>query len=116
MQLQSKEWYPASYTPDVQAHPPLATFGNVASAPPSIIRAEVLTLIQSQVSGTENSTKRGRYHKLGKPGHRAINCSELTTFARKSRLSTSSGSLVQDRSDKHKSWSTIPQLPGTIYR
>ncbi|KAI2500077.1 hypothetical protein MHU86_14404 [Fragilaria crotonensis] len=53
--------------------------------------------------------KKGFFHKCGKPGHWANKCPE---FNRKSGLSSSSGSR-QDRINKHKSWRTIPPLPGT---
>ncbi|KAI2513069.1 hypothetical protein MHU86_1361 [Fragilaria crotonensis] len=106
-QFDRKEWPPASHAPDVRA--PSATFGNVATAPAGISRAEVLTLIQSQASGTETPTKKGNCHKCGKPGHWANKCPELN---RKSGSSSSSGSR-QDRTNKHKSWRTIPPLPGT---
>ncbi|KAI2508011.1 hypothetical protein MHU86_6418 [Fragilaria crotonensis] len=106
-QFDRKEWPPASHAPDVRA--PSATFGNVATAPAGISRAEVLTLIQSQASGTETTTKKGNCHKCGKPGHWANKCPELN---RKSGSSSSSGSR-QDRTNKHKSWRTIPPLPGT---
>ncbi|KAI2510655.1 hypothetical protein MHU86_3766 [Fragilaria crotonensis] len=74
-QFDRKEWPPASHAPDVRA--PSATFGNVATAPAGISRAEVLTLIQSQASGTETTTKKGNCHKCGKPGHWANKCPEL---------------------------------------
>ncbi|KAI2514061.1 hypothetical protein MHU86_445 [Fragilaria crotonensis] len=106
-QFDRKEWPPASHAPDVRA--PSATFGNVATAPAGISRAEVLTLIQSQASGTETTTKKGNCHKCGKPGHWANKCPELN---RKSGSSSPSGSR-QDRTNKHKSWRTIPPLPGT---
>ena len=109
-QFDRKEWPPASHAPDVRA--PAATFGNVASAPTSITRAEVLTLIQSQTSGTENPTKKGNCHKCGKPGHWANKCPELANSSRKSGSSSSSG-YRQDRTNKHKSWRTIPPPPGT---
>jgi hypothetical protein len=106
-QFDRKEWPPASHAPDVRA--PSATFGNVATAPAGISRAEVLTLIQSQASGTEATMKKGNCHKCGKPGHWANKCPELN---RKSGSSSFSGSR-QDRTNKHKSWRTIPPLPGT---
>jgi hypothetical protein len=109
-QFGRKEWPPASHAPDVRA--PAATFGNVASPPTSITRAEVLTLIQSQTSGTKNPTKKGNCHKCGKPGHWANKCPELANSSRKSGSSSSSG-YRQDCTNKHKSWRTIPPPPGT---
>jgi hypothetical protein len=55
-QFDRKEWPPASHAPDVRV--PSATFGNVAAAPSGISRADVLTLIQSQASGTEIQLRR----------------------------------------------------------
>jgi hypothetical protein len=110
MQFDRKEWPPASHAPDVRA--PAATFGNVASAPTSITRPEVLTLIQSQTSGTENPTKKGNCHKCGKPGCWANKCPELANSSRKSGLSSSSR-YRQDCTNKQKSWRTIPPPPGT---
>ena len=66
-QLDRKDWPPASHAPDVRV--PSATIGNVAAAPSGISRVEVLTLIQSQASGTKNPTKKGNCYKCGKPGH-----------------------------------------------
>jgi hypothetical protein len=86
---------------------PLGYLGNVAAASSGISRAEVLTLIQSQTSGTENPC-----HKCGKPGHWAYTCWELANSSRKSGPSSSSGHR-QDRTNKHKSWRTIPPPPGT---
>ncbi|KAI2493992.1 hypothetical protein MHU86_20523 [Fragilaria crotonensis] len=105
-QFDRKEWPPASHAPDVRA--PSATFGNVATAPAGISRAEVLTLIQSQASGTESDNEEGNCHKCGKPGH----------WANKCRNSIVSRIVLllwvrQDRTNKHKSWRTIPPLPGT---
>ena len=109
-QFDRKEWPPASHAPDVRA--PSATFGNVATTPAGITRAEVLTLIQSQGPGTETSTKKGNCHKCGKPGHWANKCPELASSSRKTGTSGSPG-YRQDRTNKHKSWRTIPPPPGT---
>jgi hypothetical protein len=109
-QFDRKEWPPASHAPDVRS--PAAKLGNVASAPTSITRAEVLTLIQSQMSGTKNPTKKGNCRKCGKPGHWANKCPELANSSRKSGSSSSSG-YRQDCTNKHKSWRTIPPPPGT---
>ena len=109
-QFDRKEWPPASHAPDIRV--PSSTFGNVATTPASITRAEVLTLIQSQGPGGDASTKKGNCHKCGKPGHWANKCPELGSSPRKSGPSNSPGSR-QDRTNKHKSWRTIPPPPGT---
>jgi hypothetical protein len=80
--------------------------------PSGISRAEVLTLIQSQASRTENPTKNGNCYMCGKPGHWANKCPELANLSRKSG-SSSSSVYRQDRTNKHKSWRTIPPPPGT---
>jgi hypothetical protein len=110
MQFDRKEWPPASHAPDVRV--PSATFSNIATTPSGISQAEVLMLIQSQASGTENPTKMGNCHKCGKPGHWANKCPELADSSRKSGSSSSSG-YRQHRTNKHKSWRTIPPPPGT---
>jgi hypothetical protein len=89
-----------------------ATLNNVATVPTSITWAEVLNLIQSQPSGTENRPRKGNCHNFGKPGHWAHKFPELANSLSKSGLSSLPG-YRQDRTNKHKSWCTIPPQPGT---
>jgi hypothetical protein len=107
-QFDRKEWPPASYAPDVRV--PSATFGNVAAAPSGVSRADLLTFIQSQAPGTENSTKKGNCYKCGKPGHWANKFPEFANLSRKSGSSSSSG-YRQDCTNKHKSWRTFHLRP-----
>ncbi|KAI2507770.1 hypothetical protein MHU86_6666 [Fragilaria crotonensis] len=73
-----------------------------------ISRAEVLTLIQSQASGTETPRRRAIATSVENPviGRTSVRSSIVSPIV------LPSGSR-QDRTNKHKSWRTIPPLPGT---
>ena len=98
-----KEWPPARNVRDSRAPP--TNFGNLAvqEVGTPITRAEVLTLIQSNMKGETN--KPGNCHKCGKAGHWANDCpdnnAQNNNHSRPSRF------------PQGASWRTTPPPTGT---
>ena len=96
-----KEWPPAKNVRDSNAPP--SSFGNLAvEIGTPITRAEVLTLIQSNVKG---DSKPGNCHKCGKAGHWANECPDNSTQDNRNRPSR--------RPPQVTSWRTTPPPSGS---